>query len=125
MESVEPKRLTYGVNVVWVGTVLDESTIEDFEKWFLEKYHYHIEYKDEFHITSGMFKDLNCIIFAVPFEEVPRFSIFRLRTNDMKWLIDFYDGEKENIPQHIIDKYELDLYSKFDKWKEDYFQPVD
>ena len=70
MESVEPKRLTYGVNVVWIGTVLDESTIEDFEKWFLEKYHYHIEYKDEFHIKSGMFKDLNCIIFAVPFEEI-------------------------------------------------------
>lgn len=113
MDFKEIKNLTYGVNVVWIGTIIAESTVEDFEKWFLENYNYHIKYKDEFLIKTGLYKNLNCIIFSIPVEEVSSFSIFRLCTNDMKWLNDFYNMEWKNIPSWIIEKYNLDLNSKF------------
>lgn len=111
--DVEETSLNYGVNVVWIGTILGESSIEDFENFFLENYNYHIKYRDEFKIENGFYKNLNCIIFSVSLEELSKFCIFRLRTNDIKWLDDFYDNERENIPSWVVKKYKLDLNSKF------------
>ena len=99
--------MKYCANVVWMGTILGDKSVEDFEKFFLKEFGYHVKYVEEFEIIDGFYKGINCLLFRVCCEELSKFSIFRIKTNDMKWLEDLYDNEKDNIPLNIIEKYKL------------------
>lgn len=98
----------YEQKVIWIGTVLGDSSIEDFEKFFLETLGYHVKYVEEFKMVEGFYKNLNCIVFSICSNEIPKFAMFRLTTSDMKWLEDFWENEKGNIP--------LDIYEKYSGW---------
>ena len=51
--------------------------------------------------------------FEVHKDDVARFCLFRLMTNDMKWVDDFIENEKLGVPMHIIKKYaDDDLYKE-------------
>ena len=97
--------MTFKQNVVWIGTVLGDASINDFEEYFLNELRYHIRYVDEFKMESGYYQGLNCIIFSVCSNELPKFTLFRLTTTDMKWLEDFWDNECDNIPLEVYNKY--------------------
>lgn len=105
----------FEVKVAWLGTLLGNATVEEFEKYFLEELGFHIKYEEEFTITDGFYKDLNCIIFGICSKEIPKFSIFRITTTDMKWLEDLYSNEKEGIPSNIVKKYNLDEYDMIEE----------
>lgn len=94
-----------GVPVVWLGTVLGDSTTDDFEQYFKDELDYNVKYIEEFTMTSGYFKDLTCLVFEVSMEDVGRFAMFRLRTSDMKWMDDWIDNRGMEIPMDILKKY--------------------
>lgn len=95
----------YEQKVVWIGTVLGDASVEDFEQFFLDELGFHIKYDEEFKMIGGLYKGLNCIIFGVCGKELSKFSLFRITTTDMKWIEDFKDNEEGNIPEYIVNKY--------------------
>lgn len=96
--------MEYVQEVVWVGTVLGDSSVEDFEDFFLDKLGFHVKYVEEFGMT-GELNGIHCIIFKIASEDLSRFTLFRIKTNDMKWIEDFWDNETNNIPCEIYEKY--------------------
>lgn len=95
----------YMQRVVWLGTILGDSTTEEFEEWFLNELGYHVKYDYEFKMDGGHFDGLNCLVFGICGKEIPKFALFRITTGDMKWLEDFCENEKENIPQEVFERY--------------------
>lgn len=96
--------MDYKQEVVWVGTVLGDSSVEDFEEFFLKELGFHVKYVEEYGMT-GEYDGIHCIIFRIASEDLSRFTMFRLQTPDMKWIEDFWDNETENIPCEIYEKY--------------------
>lgn len=94
-----------GVPVVWLGTVLGNSTTDEFEKYFKEELDFNVKYIEEFNMIDGQFKDLTCLVFEISMEDVGRFAMFRLRTSDMKWMDDWIDNRGLEIPMDILKKY--------------------
>ena len=92
----------YEQKVVWVGTILGDSTVEDFENFFLNELGYHVKYVEEFKMTDT---GSNCILFGLCGKEVPKFAMFRITTPDMKWFEDWVDNYREGIPEYILNKY--------------------
>ena len=91
--------------VVWIGTLLGDATTDDFENFFLDSLGYHVEYEEEFKVQGGYYNGLTCIVFGICSKEIPKFALFRLTTNDMKWWEDFRDNNYDCIPEEIILKY--------------------
>ena len=93
--------------VVWIGTVLGDASIKEFEDYFLNELNFHIKYEEEFKMQGGFYKGLNCIVFSICAKEIPQFALFRVSTTDMKWLEDLVDNEGEDsFPVEFISKYE-------------------
>ena len=97
--------MSYNTKAVWVGTILGDNTSKDLEDYFLKETGYHIKYIEEFTLLDS---DINCIIFGVCAEEIPKFSTYRVQTKDIKWLDDFLVNERERIPLEILNKYGMD-----------------
>lgn len=92
--------------VVWIGTVLGDASIGEFEDYFLNELNFHIKYEEEFKMQGGCYEGLNCIVFSICAKEIPKFALFRITTNDMKWLEDLVDNEGvNNFPSEFINKY--------------------
>ena len=103
----------YGVKVVWIGTILGEATEKEFEDWFKEEHGFKVKYEEEFVMVDGYYKDFHCTVFGLHKDDVARFCVFRLMTNDMKWIDDFIENERLGVPMHIIKKYaDDDLYKE-------------
>ena len=96
----------YDIKVVWMGTVLGDASISDFEEYFLETLGFHVKYEMEFKMIGGDYEGLNCIVFNLCNNDVSKFTLFRLTTGDMKWLDDFCNNYCENIPIEILSKYD-------------------
>lgn len=94
----------YNIPVVWIGTILGDATTEDFEKYFKEL-GYRVKYEEEFIMQDGYYKDFHCTIFNLHIEDVGGFCVFRLMTDDMKWMDDFIDHHGLRIPLPILKKY--------------------
>ena len=95
----------YEQKVIWLGTVMGDSTSEEFENFFLETFGYHVKFDEEFELI-GELKGIHCLIFGVCDKELSKFALFRIRTSDMKWWEDFKDNYGiENIPDEILKKY--------------------
>lgn len=95
-------------NVIWLGTVLGDNSIEDFEKYFLKEFGYHVKYKDEFVLKNNCFEnELNCIIFGICEKEISKFAIFKIKMGDMRWWEDFCNDKimSENTPVEILNKF--------------------
>jgi len=90
----------YQQKVAWLGTILEDNQIEDMENWFLNELGFHVKYADKFEINENPI-----VIFYVRDDDLERFAMFRLKTDDMKWWEDFYDWEHVNMPSEIKMKY--------------------
>ena len=95
--------------VVWIGTVLDGATVEDFESYFKNDLGFNVKYIEEFKMTAGRLDGLNCIMFYIATEDISKFMMFRVTTDDMKWWEDFYDNYhlEGGIPQDIINRHRV------------------
>ena len=96
----------YSQKVVWIGTVLGDSSVEDFEEFFLKELGFNVKYDCEFKVQDGDYKGLNCIVFGLCGKQVPKFAMFRVTTDDMKWFEDFVDNEGvDSLTQDVYDRY--------------------
>ena len=94
----------YDIKVIWVGTVLGESSAEDFENWFLEQLGFHVKFNKEFELV-GECEGIHCIMFNLCGKEASKFALFRLSTTDMKWFEDFVENNGGCIPEDILSEY--------------------
>lgn len=94
--------MSYKIKAVWPGTLLNNTSIKEFENAFLE-FGFHIKYETEFKMNDG----INCIVFGICEKEISKFTIWRIThfNGEIKWLDDFCDNERENIPIEIINKF--------------------
>lgn len=90
--------------VVWIGTVLGDSTPEEFNEYFKE-IGFRVKYDKEFKMVGGYYKGLTCTIFQLHINDIPKFAMFRLKTDDMKWMEDFIDHHGLGIPMEILNEY--------------------
>ena len=81
----------YTQKVIWVGTVLGDASTDEFEKFFLDL-GFRVKHDWEFVMSGGFYEGFHCMIFNLHNDDVSEFSLFRLTTNDMKWLEDFVDN---------------------------------
>ena len=96
----------YVQKVVWIGTVLGDASTDDFEKFFLKELGFHVKYDGEFKMVGGHYDGLNCIVFNLHNDDVSKFAMFRITTDDMKWLEDFFDNEGvNNFPEEFHENY--------------------
>lgn len=92
--------------VVWIGTILEDNQIEDFENWFKNDLGFHVEYETSFKLQGGFYKGYECILFSIANGDIPMFTTFRIHHMDeFKWYEDFYDHFKPHIPQKIKRNY--------------------
>ena len=89
-----------------MGTILGDASVEEFEKYFLETLNFRIKYDDEFKLVGGEFDCINCIVFNHHSEDISNFALFRITTSDMKWLEDFCENYRGNVPSEVFSKYE-------------------
>ena len=88
-----------GVPVLWLGTTLGDAEPSELEQFFDEmgfKVRFEEEFKDN-EVHSN-------IVFSI-LEDIGKFSLFRLRTCDMKWVDDFDDNNPNVLPSEIREKY--------------------
>ena len=110
MIDTNENKSMYEQKVIWFGTILDEMTVEDFEKEFLKSFGYHVKYEDEFTLSNEFFdNDLNCLIFSICEKDIEQFAIFKITrfSGEMRWWEDFLNDESqsENVPAEILKKY--------------------
>ena len=102
----------YKIKVIWLGRTLGDSSVEDFENWFLDEYNFHVKYETEFEFENNYFENkLSCIIFGICAKEISEFAIFRIKNygEEMKWLDDFLnDKQSDNVKDEILEYLECD-----------------
>lgn len=97
---------------VWPGTVLDDSTVEDFEQFFLDELGVRVKYAEEVktqpdpgetYETSG---NRNDVLFWVHDEDVSKFAIPRLKMS-IRWWEDVvsYNNGSYLYSEDILNKY--------------------
>lgn len=97
--------MMYDIKVIWMGTVLGDATVEEFETFFLEELGFHVKYNKEFEMI-GEYEGLHCTMFNLCGKEASKFAMFRIQTGDMKWFEDFVENNRESIPEDIFSEYE-------------------
>ena len=98
---------------VWTGTLLGDSTADDFVNFFKEngfdvKFECEYEtlqdkdaYGDSVEGTGGR----HDILFYINDDDIPKFAIWRL-SYGIRWWEDFLDnGHGDIVPQNILEKY--------------------
>ena len=90
---------------VWVGTILEDNQIREFEEFFSD-IGYRVKYSDKFKETKSRGLDnLSCILFYIHKDDIPRFAIRRFNFGNISWWEDYVDNWKEYIPKTILSKY--------------------
>ena len=90
-----------GVPVIWLHTILGEAEPSELEDYF-KGLGYTVEFQEEFEDNEGG----RHIIFNI-LDNVGKFCMFRLQTNDLKWLEDYAYNYHETIPEWVVMKYNL------------------
>jgi len=93
----------YNQLVLWIGTIVGEENIEEFEKYFEEQFGFRVKYFKEFKLLNEY--ENNCVLFYIHSEDIPKFSLFRIQTNDMKWFEDYVENNISEIPSEILEWY--------------------
>ena len=92
--------------VLWLGTIVGEENINEFEEYFKNEYGFNVKYHSEFKLLNE--NKNNCVLFYIHSEDIPKFALFRLNTDDMKWFEDYV----ENNPSEISDDV-WNIYNKY------------
>lgn len=91
--------------VLWLGTYLgNDSSVDEFEEYFKETLGFTVKYHSEFTLNNP--NKNKCILFYINSEDIPKFSLFRITTSDMKWFEDYVENNPEEIPDDIMELYE-------------------
>ena len=88
-----------GVPVIWVMTTMGGAEPSELEEYFKE-IGFKVKFEEEFEDNE---KHKN-IIFSV-LDNISKFCLFRLQTNDMKWVDDWNENNPGLLPDNIIEKY--------------------
>lgn len=95
---------------VWPGTILGDSTVEEFVNFFKEHYNVRIKFAEEV-ITNGSIErnekgGRNDILFYIHDEDIDKFAVKRLAVG-IRWWEDVvsYNNEAYLYNQEILDKY--------------------
>ena len=94
--------------VIWLGTIVGKENIEEFENYFKSEFGFKVKYHSEFKLLNE--NQNNCVLFYIHSKCIPKFSIYRLQTNDLKWFEDYV----ENNPLEISDDI-WNLYNEYIK----------
>lgn len=94
----------YNQLVLWLGTIVGEENIDEFEKWFKEELGFRVSYYMEFELLNE--NRNNCVLFYVHKDDLPKFTMFRITTNDMKWFGDYVDNYPSEISDEIWEIYD-------------------
>ena len=96
--------------VVWPGTIVGEDKVKEFEE-FLKEEGFRVKYATEFETLpdeddrSGETGGRNDVLFYIHNQDIPKFSVWRLR-HGMRWWEDVLDNGGGNIiPDPIVNKY--------------------
>lgn len=90
--------------VAWIGTVLGGASTQEFEDYFKESLGFNVKFEEEFEMI-GEYDGIHCILFRLASEDIPKFSMFRLTTSDMKWFEDWVDNHGGSIPEDVYERY--------------------
>ncbi len=90
--------------VAWIGTVLGDASPQELESYFEEELGFHVKYEDELEMV-GEYDGIHFILFRLASEDIPKFSMFRLTTTDMKWFEDWVDNHRDCISEEVLEKY--------------------
>lgn len=89
---------TYSQLCVWPGTVLGENTVEDFEKFFAEKFGVRVKYEREV-VTNGSEErgeegGRHDTLFYIHNDDIPKFAVPRLMAGIRWWedVVSYNDG---------------------------------
>ena len=93
------KKITEGVPVIWIGTRMEEAKPKELENFF-KTLGFTVRFEEEFKDNDGY----SNIIFTV-LDNIDKFCMFRLQTDDMKWVDDYNSNNPNVLPKHIIEKY--------------------
>lgn len=88
-----------GVPVIWVGTTLGGAEPSELEDYF-KGLGFTVKFEEEFEDYEGHMN----IIFSV-LDNIGKFCLFRLQTDDMKWVDDWNDNNPDLLPQEIVWRY--------------------
>ena len=94
----------YSQLVLWLGVYVGEENIEEFEKLFKEKYDFRVKYHSEFELMNEY--DTSCTLFYIHSEDIPKFSIFRVGSGDMKWFEDYVENNPSEISEEVWKLYD-------------------
>lgn len=93
----------YNQLVIWLGTIVGEENIDEFEKFFKEEFGFRVKYHSEFKLLNE--NQNNCVLFYIHNEDISKFSLFRIQTNDMKWFEDCVENNLSEISNDIWNLY--------------------
>lgn len=88
-----------GVPVIWIYTTLGGAEPSELEDYF-KTLGFTVKFEEEFEDNEGH----KNIIFTL-LDNIGKFSLFRLQTDDMKWVDDYNDNNPELLPEDIVKKY--------------------
>lgn len=88
-----------GVPVIWLCTTLGGAKPSELEDYFKEL-GFKVKFEEEFEDNEGH----KNIIFTL-LDNISKFCLFRIQTNDMKWVDDFNENYPDVLPEDIIRKY--------------------
>lgn len=95
----EMKKMNEGVPVIWLCTTLGGAKPSELEDYFKEL-GFTVKFEEEFEDNEGH----KNIIFTL-LDNISKFCLFRIQTNDMKWVDDFNENNPDVLPEDIIRKY--------------------
>jgi len=97
---------------VWQGTILGDSTVEDFTNFFKETFNTRIQFCEEVVTNGNEFLNeeggRNDILFYVHDDDIVQFAVKRLEYG-IRWWDDVisYNGEAYLYNQEVLDKYSV------------------
>jgi len=108
--NVETENNKFNQLCVWQGTILGDSTVEDFEQFFKENFNTRVKFCEEV-ITNGSVErneegGRNDILFYVHDDDIPHFALKRLAIG-IRWWEDVvsYNDNSYLYSQEVLDKY--------------------
>ena len=105
------KNKNFNQLVVWTSTIVGEDNIKEFEGWLKDE-GFKVKYATEYETlpdeddNSGETGGRNDVLFYIHNDDIPKFSLWRLKRN-MRWWEDYLDnGSDKIVPQKILNKFE-------------------
>lgn len=95
--------MEYVQKVIWIGTILGDASTQEFENYFKDELGFNVKFDTEFEMV-GEYDGIHAILFKLASEDIPKFSMFRITTTDMKWFEDWVDNHGSSIPDEIYEQ---------------------